>query len=349
MSKQIVKEKEKEVYDEEERRRREREKEREEKKKKKFEREIEHVVKERKLEYTPYEKVSVPVVDVDKTAMETKKFESKKKAKAPPITKNRGKLTIPVVEVENPRIELREIDLDYTLPKIASEERKTEIPLIRLKKPRDVAFLITTFDERLPQVRESRKMLKIPIYRPFKPLIREIISSFDGKVNTKIIGNLVERKREEVIQETQVTEAVLPEGEPSGGKEEFEELPDIVDFVFGIPNSKISAGGPKIILYKELDDDSTIGSFENVLIRIYREKEGGEPKFKPIEKLDDFNKREIEKWLDTERKLISVDLDKALKEECKNKNLDIARKAIMSWFNRENLGETLRKTKSGNR
>jgi len=125
-------------------------------------------------------------------------------------------------------------------------------------------------------------------------------------------------------------------------------VPDIVDFVFGVPNSKISSRGPKIILYKELKDDSTIGSFETILIRIYRENEGGKPKFKPIEKLDDFNKREIEKWLDTERKLISVDLDKALKEECKNKNLDNAKKAIMSWFTGENLGETLRKTKSGN-
>jgi len=43
--------------------------------------------------------------------------------------------------------------------------------------------------------------------------------------------------------------------------------------------------------------------------RIYREANGGHPDFQPINDLDEINKREIEKWLEADKKVIVIDLD----------------------------------------
>lgn len=317
----------KEVYDEEERRRREREKERQEEKKKKAKLELKPTAKEKT---TLPEKVEIPIVELDEPAIDLKEFEIDNEI--PEITEKEVKITIPIIDLEKPAIELKQIKLDCTLPDIVPEERGLEIPLIRLEKPKKVTCIITTFDERLPQVKVTKRMLKIPIYRPSKPVIREIISSFDSKLDAKILQSLItEEEKEELIEEKQTAEVISAVGEPSGGEGDFEEeIPDIVDFVFGVPNSKMSSKGPKIVLYKELEKDSTIGSFETLCIRIYREKEGGNPRIQPIKKLDEFNIKEIEKWVEANKRIVTVDLDHD--KEKANK-----------WFCEENLREPLRR------
>ena len=316
----------KEVYDEEERRRREQEKEKQEEKKKKAKPGSKPIAKEK---IALPEKVKIPIVELDELAIELKEIEIDKEI--PEITKEEVKITIPIVELEKPAIELKQIELDYTLPDIIPEEKKLEVPLIRLEKAKKVTCIITTFDERLPQVKVTKRMLKIPIYRPSKPIIREIISSFDSRLDVKILQRLIiEEEKEEVIEEKQTAEVISPAGEPPGGEEESEEVPDIIDFVFGVPNGKISSKRPKIVLYKELENDSTIGSFETLCIRIYREKEGGDPRIQPIKKLDEFNIKEIEKWMEANKRIVTVDLDHD--KEKANK-----------WFCEENLREPLRR------
>ena len=325
MSDPIKEQKEKEIY-EEERRRREREKERREERKKRAKPELKPIAKERTA--LP-ERVKIPIVELDKAAIELKEIEVDKEI--PEITKEEVKITIPIIELERPSIELKQIELDYTSPDIIPEERRLEIPLIRLEKTKRVTCIVTTFDERPPQVKVTKRILKIPIYRPSKPVIREIISSFDSRLDAKILQSLIiEEEKEEVIEEKQTAEVISPAGEPSGGEEESEEVPDIIDFVFGVPNGKISSKGPKIVLYKELEKDSTIGSFETLCIRIYREKEGGDPRIQPIKKLDEFNIKEIEKWVEANKRIVTVDLDN---------NKEKANK----WFCEENLREPLRR------
>ena len=179
-------------------------------------------------------------------------------------------------------------------------------------------------DEELPQVRVTKNPLKIPIYRASKPFIRYTISSFDSRTDAQVLQKLI-------IEEKQTTE-VVSGGGPSGGGEESEEIPkpDFVDFVFGVSNSKISSKGPKVVLYKELDKDSTIGSFETLCIKIYREKVGGNPRIQPIKKFDEFNIGEIEKWVEANKRIVMIDLDSDKKQ-------------FHSWFKEGNLRETLRR------
>ena len=315
-----------EDYEEDERRRREREKEKQEEEKKKAKPESKKPIAKEK---TILEKVKIPIVELDKPAIDLKEIEIDNEI--PEITKEEVEITIPIVELEKPSIELKQIELDYTLPNIVPEERKLEIPLIRLEKPKMVTCIVTTFDERPPQVKVTKKMLKIPIYSSSKPVVKEIILSFDSRLDTKILQSLmIEKEKEEVIKEEKTAEIISEEGKPSGGGEEIEEIPDIVNFIFAISNDKISSKGPKILLYKELDEDSTIGSFETLCIRIYREGEGGDPRIQPIKKLDEFNIKEIEKWIEAKKRIVTVDLDND-KEKANR------------WFCEENLREPLRR------
>ncbi len=331
MTEQQSKEKtEEKIYDEE-RRRREREKERQEEKKAKPESKPE-TKKEKTI--LPV-KVETPIVESDEPAIVEKKLEIDREI--PDIKEEEPKISIPIIELEKPGIELKEFVLDRVLPEIKVAERKLEIPLIRLNRPREVRSTITSFDTRVPQIRPViRRISRVPIYRISSgSAVREVVSSFEIRVDSQILQRI---KKEKIQVERQEKVGVSAgggmDGGPSSGGEKVEEIPDIMDFVFGVSSTKISSKGPKVILYKELEEDSTIGSFETLCIRIYREKQGGKPKLQPIKKLDEFNIREIERWIRADRKIVTIDLDNDKEEDVKE------------WFCKDNLKELLRRANS---
>ncbi len=308
-------EQEEESYDEE-RRRREREKKRK-KRKEEYKAKVTSKIEKQKVHVA--EKIEIPIVELDTTIIEIKEVEIDKEI--PEIKEVEVKIHIPVIELEKSLIELKRVESDSTLPKIQEKESRLELPLIKLDEAREIRWAITTFDERLPKIQPpTERSLRVPIHKVSKSVVRETISSFDSRVDAQILQYFLIKEpergklKEEILTEEQKTEITPPESELSGGEEEFEEVPDIVDFVFGVSNSKISSRGPKIVLYKELEKDSTIGSFETLCIRIYREKEGGHPRIQPIKKFDEFNKREIEKWVKASKSLVTVDLDGDKKE-----------------------------------
>ncbi len=338
MSNQKVDQKEKEVHEEERRREREKEEQEENEEEAKLKSSLETKEKkttlpenepviatkeletDREISETKEEvKIEIPIVELDKHVIATKELEIDREISE---IKEKVKITIPLIELEKPSIESRQIEFNSILPNIIPEEKGLKIPLIRLGRQREATCLITTFDEELPQVRVAKNPLKIPIYIAHQPVIRDTISSFDSKTDAQILQKLI-------IEEKQTTE-VVSGSEPSGGWEEFEEEPDFVDFVFGVSNSKISSKGPKVVLYKELENDSTIGSFETLCIKIYREKGGGNPRIQAIKKFDEFNIREIEKWVEANKRIVTIDLDSDKKQ-------------VNSWFREENLRETLRR------
>lgn len=317
---QLEQEKKEEVYD---RKRREQE-EREETKKE------EKSNTERAKETQKPIEIIIPIVKLEKPQEEMKKIEIDKNISE--IKKETQKITIPIIELEKANVELKDVKFISTLPKIQIKVDKLELPLIKLDRLREIGCLITTFDDKLPQISPiPSPILRVPIYRLSKNVIREAISSFDSRVDTQIPQLLIE----EVLAKRQKTDTASTESEPFGGENGSEEIPDIVDFVFGVSNSKISSKGPKIVLYKELENDSTIGGFETLCMRIYREKHGGEPKFRPRKKLDEFNIREIERWDEAGRKIITIDLDNDKKEE------------VYAWFREEKLREPVGRTITG--
>lgn len=318
-----------EVYDEE-RKRREREKEKERTK-------LKSSKIEEQVETHKPKKIEIPIVELDEPKIEPKEVKIDKEI--PDIKVEEQKISIPIVELEKPVMELKQVKLDKTLPKVEIRESGLEIPLIRLGRSRDARSIITVFDERLPQTRPViRRTLRVPICKiSSKSATREIVSTFDTKVDTQLLWDLIGSEELKEIGKERLLERQKFEGsvksaeaEPPGGEEELERIPDVTNFIFSISNSRISSKGPKVILYKELEKDSTIGSFETLCIRIYREKEGGHPKLQPIKKLDEFNIKEIERWVEADKKIVTIDLDKD--KEKANK-----------WFCEDNLREPVRR------
>jgi len=66
------------------------------------------------------------------------------------------------------------------------------------------------------------------------------------------------------------------------------------------------------------------------MLKIYREKGGGNPRIQPIKKFDEFNIIKIEKWVEANKRIVTIDLDSDKKQ-------------AKSWFKEKNLRETLRR------
>jgi hypothetical protein len=88
-----------------------------------------------------------------------------------------------------------------------------------------------------------------------------------------------------------------------------EEVPTFQNIIYGGSGAATTADGTTIVLFNEAEDNSYVGSYLTMCRRIHREANGGHPEFQPINGLDEINKREIEKWLDAEKKVIFIDLD----------------------------------------
>jgi len=251
-------------------------------------------------------------------------------------------IKVPLIKLSPPVFEEREIKLNKDIPSIEAIEKKVlKIPLVKLRKVivRDIIF---KFDSNIPSIRpKPQTRVRIPIYRISRtPAVREI-GLLDEKINEKLLEKLEERRRRMEIQKPQ-TYVISKEAEPSLGEgiETEEEPPEFLKFVFGVNSTKIFARGPIIVLYKELENDSTIGSFETLCIRIFGEKKGGEPSYLSLKNLDPHNIREIEKYLKPEGNVIRIDLD-TLKKDAEKKRAEKERKDIFKIVSHERLRELL--------
>jgi len=297
-----------EILEEEERRKRKEEAKKEELKVKAPER------IEKRAEAIPLkkegERLIVPLIKLEKVSeSELEKLEVSKEI--PQIGKRRRTVSIPIIELQEPSLMLREYELDYKLPHIEKAERLLTIPIIRANPPPKVSILITEFDT---EIRKPSKItlpkIRVPVYRKAISISPKfLLESFDSTINEQIIRSLVEKKEEieTKLSIERIKAEKLETEAPSPAKEE--EIPDFLEFLFGSEGGRIRARGPKIILFKDLEGDSYVSFLENICLRIYREREGGEPKAIKIRKMDEMNKREIEKWLEVGGKIFTIDLE----------------------------------------
>ena len=227
-----------------------------------------------------------------------------------PAIERRSGLSVPFIEIREPLIIARDLRLDCEIPKIDRRIRVLAIPIIRADSLPKVSATIVEFDTEVwkPRFVLSKK-ISIPIYWK-DPFIRPklLIESLDASIDERL---------REIIEKQEISEY----GSKVGGVEveiggagsqspDGEEVEDFLRFIFGNDGGKIRARGPKIILFKDLEDDSYISFLENICVRIYREREGGEPRAVKILKIDDMNKREIEKWLEAGGKIFTIDLER---------------------------------------
>jgi len=161
--------------------------------------------------------------------------------------------------------------------------------------------------------------------------INLIKPQISGKEILEQLSKTQELRTESTEKETHESEP--PNGEGSG---QSEDLPDAFEKIFGISSSEFYEGNNiKIILYKELENDDTIETFETFCKKFFREIRGGSPKYKPILQDSDFNRDELENWITGEGCLIRIDLDVLkLREKLKNQKKDTIQ------GNKLNLNET---------
>ncbi|RLI79958.1 hypothetical protein DRP04_08665, partial [Archaeoglobales archaeon] len=326
MPEEKLREEKREEYDEERKRRELERKKREEEGKKRVEKpskveaSTELTVKET-IEAEVSEEVRVPILELEKPKIEVKEVELSKEI--PRVEREKLEIKVPIVKLSPPVFEEREIKLNKDIPSIKAMGKGTlKVPLVKLRKA-VVRCIISKFDSTIPSVRpRPRTRVRIPIYRILRPPAVREACLFDEKIDERLLEKLEERKTTE-IQRPQVY-AISREAEPSPGEgvKTEEEPPEFLKFVFGGHSTKILARGPVIVLYRELEGDSTIGSFETLCIRIFREKKGGEPSYLSIKNLDQYNIREIEKYLKPEGNIVRVDLD-ALKKGAEKEKSDI--------------------------
>jgi len=255
-------------------------------------------------------------------------------------TKVKEDLTIPIIKLEKPSFETRILKLNFEVPEIKKEElvitvpfvklevkpsvvimpkfndklviKKQEeilptVPIIRLETLNKVQF-IQKFDQEIRRIKEEKIESPVPFFVVEKKIsLPEFLGNFNSKVltisRTKPLKEETEVKKVEIEEEKIASEEA---GAPSGGEEG---IFDFFESPFGSKGGKIRGKGPKIILFKDVKDDSYIRFLEKVCLRIYKEIEGGEPKAKEIEKIDDLNKEEIAKWLEAGGKIFTINLD----------------------------------------
>lgn len=279
-------------------------------------------------------KIRIPILKLEKPKIEIKEVSLSKNI--PHIEKEKLEIKVPIIHLSPPVFEEKEIKINKEIPSVEVIEKKIKIPIVKLREVH-VRSIIPSFNSVIPTVKPSPETrVRVPIYRILRiPRIKEI-DFLDEKIDEKLLDRLEEVR--EQIPESQVS-VTLGGAEPSGGEEEeFEEKPpEVIKFIWGSGSTNILSNGPFVILYKELEDDSTIGSFETICMRVFREKRGGEPGYFSIKKLDDFNIREIEKHIKPEGNIIRIDLDQ-IKKDTENKKEDISK-----YISSDRLKETLDK------
>lgn len=317
-----------EEYDEE-RRRGELEKRRKEKEERKVEKETLKPI----IQKIPETKVKIPILKLEEPKVEIKEVKISKER--PHIEKEKLEVRVPIVQLSSPTFEEKEVQINKKIPSVETIEKKAlMIPLVKLKEAR-VKTIISEFNSTIPTVRPKlRTRVRVPIYRILRTPAIKNIAILDEKIDEKLLEKL-EKERIQTIEPQ--ASAISKGAEPSlgGGEEIEEEQPEFIEFVFGSNSTKVLSKGPIVILYKELANDSTIGSFETLCMRIFREKKGGEPGYLSIKNLDTHNIREVEKYIKPEGNIVRIDLDALKKDAEKNQ------RNVFEIVSPERLRETL--------
>jgi hypothetical protein len=292
------------VEDEEERRKIEK---KEIEKEKLEAKDLEKVINEVEIIPARKEHAEIPLIKLERAPeLELKKLELSKEV--PKIEKRKTTISIPIIRLQELPPMIKECKLDYKLPHIEKKKRLISVSIVRVTPPPKVSILLMEFDS---EIRRPQQIIlpkiKVPIYRKALFLSPKfLVETFDSTINEQLIKQLEKKEEVEIeLQPVVEIETIEPTTPSSGAGEE--EIPDFFESVFEVGDGIIKPGGPKIIIFKDIEGDSYIHFLENVCLRIYREMMGGEPKAVKIQELDDFNQHEIKKWLELGNKIFTID------------------------------------------
>lgn len=252
--------------------------------------------------------------------------------------KDEEQLDVPQVAVENdPRPEIIEQNTESP-----TDVRQVQVPQIRTSsgsmldtdEMKDSVLInseLTTVDmpqfaldgrKRVPSVELDEKQLEgigrvqqvqIPQIRlpdpsrvhPFDTF-SEIVPEADSEdVDNKVEMSTEKSEEEQIVEDIRLLEESaggISESDSGGGKI-ADKWPDPLELLVGSGSADIQSDKPMVVL---VDDDALIGVVETLLIRRYREIEGGEPqlqKFDTAEQLAD-----EERWISADGRIFTVRL-----------------------------------------
>lgn len=247
----------------------------------------------------------------------------------PAIEQARRDVTVPELSLHSIDVETTSVNVATDVPDIAAEEKEWQIPLVQLGSAPTVQFQPSSFNTGLQEPPKRRRQpLSVPLFRRvstprvrFVPALGEDVDDeirrrlerleTDDSATAAVQKTEIQDEEEEKVGTSDVavgSTASTGSGGHAGGT--GEEVPIFEDVIFnGAGGAATTSEGTTIVLFNEAEDNSYVGSYLTLCRRIYREVNGGYPEFQPINDLDEINKREIERWLDADKRVIYIDLD----------------------------------------
>jgi hypothetical protein len=242
----------------------------------------------------------------------------------------------------------------FHLDVVSLTERKVPLAVPFLNLEKGVKVSVTQrFDIEIAKIRKEGVRPQVPFYNVGQFMAPIVKNNFAGKIYTvphvpsavRKDGTGQKMLEEALMKETQ---AVVPALEKAGGGAgSVEEIPDFFELVFEGDGGKLRGGGSKVILFKDLENDSYIDFLEQVLFRVFREVYKRKLEGLRLHVTDPLFKEKIEEQLDPSYKIITVNMEN-LDAIVKDKNIlkftgweKNGRNAITVEINAEKLVERL--------
>jgi hypothetical protein len=248
--------------------------------------------------------------------------------------------SLPVVTSHTPPIKVPFFSLARPLPVCVTQrfhldvvsltERKVPLVVPFLNLEKEVKVSVTQdFYIKTAKIRKKMTMLQVPFYHVGQFTAPTVGNNFEMEIYTVphvlSVPSAVKKDQtgQKILEEALMkeTQAVAPALEKAGGgASSVEEIPDFFELVFEGDGGKIRGGGSKVIIFKDLENDSYIDFLEQVLFRVFREVYKRKPEGVRLHVVDPLFKEKIEELLDPSYKIITVNMEN-LDAIVKDKNI----------------------------
>jgi len=272
------------------------------------------------------------------------KFKNLEKAVKVEIIHRPHEVIIPTLTIAPPTLKHTQVKVDSNYY-IQRRQQGVKIPLIRIDSPifefqrmlLDGKFIMrkkVRVPAKLPKlklhspifIRANNTLdstVRIPSHPSYTPSVQMMRDSHEKESLRKTSQVLTSKHEAKPINITitQESEALgLPETD--NGSVIFErEFPDFVETLFGVSGNELKETNAAIILFRDIRNEGYIHLFEKFLLRLQREK-GKAGKVKKLTlSSEDWNREEVERWLDEERIIFVEVTNKEILEKLERQDL----------------------------
>lgn len=214
-----------------------------------------------------------------------------------------------------PQVKSKQTDINKELPTIKIRNTQTEVLIVKPEKFTPELMNSIELNKKVPTIDENKEEILVPILKLDEVKIKEYIPYIQTDVpritvipkDLSASGGKIKISRDDQTYEEEVEEPI---------DEGFfdKEIEEPIDYL-GINNERIK--DKPIVIFLKDKKSGFIGTLEELCLRIYREIKGGKPKPRKISNIKNFI-REIEKWLEAQDKIFTIDFHEDDYKELKN-------------------------------